>query len=110
MVTYLVSVGCTHRLNNLLRLGNWNAALLGNNIDEGGVDLARHVGCVAADIEKGPLLEQGVDFLRVLLELVLYVDLARPVAGEGGDEVEFVAEGLLTLLDIYVRGGEHRTK
>jgi hypothetical protein len=53
---------------------------------------------VAADVEVGFLLKELVDELGVLLEAVLDVDLFGAVAGEGGDELEIVAEGFLVLL------------
>jgi hypothetical protein len=43
-------------------------------------------------------LQELVDFLGVFLEAVLDVDFAWPIAREGSDELEFVAEGILVFL------------
>lgn len=72
--------------------------MLGNDRCQDCINLARHVRCVAADVEVGFLLEELVDELGVLLEAVLDVDLFGAVAREGGDELEVVAEGFLVLL------------
>lgn len=73
--------------------------MLGNDLAQDGVDLARHVGSVAADVEVGLLLEKLVDLLGPFLETVLDVDLLGALAGEGGDELEVVAEDLLGFLE-----------
>ncbi len=82
-----------HTLDNLLSLRLWNATLLGYDLRKHGVNLARHVRGVTADVEIGFLQEQLVDFFGVLLEPVLHVDFLGSFAGEGGDEGEFVPEG-----------------
>lgn len=79
--------------------------MLGDDSGQDGVDLARHVRGIAADVEVGFLLEELVDELGVLLEAVLDVDLFGAVAGEGGDELEVVAEGFLVLLGWCVSWG-----
>lgn len=96
--TYLVLIRRPHVLDDLLALGLWDAPLLGNDLAEDGVDLARHVGGVAADVDVGLLLEQLVDVLGSLLEAVLDVDLLGSLAGEGIDHLKLVAENLLGLL------------
>jgi hypothetical protein len=82
-----------HTLDNLLSLRLWNAALLGHDLRKDGVDLARHVRGITADVEIGFLQEQLVDFFGVLLEPVLHVDFLWAFAGEGCDEGEFIAQG-----------------
>lgn len=97
-MTYLVLVRRPHVLDNLLGLGLGNASLLGNDVAQDGVNLARHVGGVTADVEIGLLLKELVDLLSSFLETVLDVDLLGTIAGEGGDELEVIAEDLLGFL------------
>lgn len=75
MVTYLVLVCCAHILHNLLTLGLGNTTALGNNLSENSIDLTSHVRGIATDIEKGLLLEELGNLLRMLLETVLNVNL-----------------------------------
>jgi hypothetical protein len=67
--------------------------VLGDNLAEDLVDLARHVGRVAADVKVSLLLQQVVDLGRALAQAVLDVDFLCAGAGEGGDNFEGVAEG-----------------
>ena len=96
--TYLVLVCRPHVLDDLLRLRLREVALLGDDLDEGGVHLARHVGRVAADVDVRPLLEQVVDLLGALLQAVLHVDLLGALPREGRVKLEPVTEDLLVLL------------
>lgn len=89
----LVLVATAHGLDDFLALLQRQAALVGDDLPKHGRDLARHVRRVAADVKVGLLEEQVVDFLGVFLEPVLNVDLLRLFAGEGGDQLEGVAEG-----------------
>ena len=67
--------------------------MLGDDLGEDLVDLARHVGRVAADVKVRLLLQEVVDFGGALAQAVLDVDLLGAGAGEGGDDFEGVAEG-----------------
>src|SRR6185437_4891659 len=58
-------------------------AMLGDDLMERLVDVARHTGGVAADVEPGPVLEPGPQTGSVFAHPVLDVDLAALVAGEG---------------------------
>lgn len=95
---YLVLIRRTHTLHNLLRLRLHNATLLRNNLHQHRIHLTSHVRRIAADVKIRLLLQQLVDFLRLLLQAVLHVDFARSLAGEGGDERELVSEILLVVL------------
>lgn len=100
MNTYLVLVRRPHALDDLLRLLVGDPALLRDDLDERRVDLARHVRRVSADVDVALIQEHLVDLLGPLLEAVLHVDLGGSLAGEGGDELELVAEDLLVLLEM----------
>lgn len=100
----LVLVGRAHRLDDFLAPRLVHAAVLGNDLAQQCVDLARHVGGVTADVEVGLLLEQPVDFLAVLLELVLHVDLLGAIAREGNVHLEVVAESLFVFLEKLLAG------
>jgi len=67
--------------------------VLRNNLSQNLVDLARHVGGIAADVEVGFLQQELVDFGGALAQAVLHVDFVGGFAGEGGDDFEGVAEG-----------------
>lgn len=99
-----------HTLDNLLRLRLGDAALLSHDLRQHGVDFPRHVRCVTTDVEIGFLLEELVNFFGVFLEAVLDVDFVGAFAGEGGDEGEFVAEGVFVLLVGFVSMWEIRRK
>jgi hypothetical protein len=61
----LILVARPHRLDNLLALRLGHFPVLGDELAEQNVDLARHVGRVAADVEVGLLLKELVDLLAV---------------------------------------------
>jgi hypothetical protein len=108
-LTYLVLIRAPHRLDHILGLLLTNIPILGNNLHKLGVNFSRHMRSVAADVEICLLLQEIVDFLGMLLEAVLDIDFARAVAGEGRDELEFVAEGgavfLVGVSFIFLIGG-----
>lgn len=95
---YLVLTSRTHSLDNLLTLRLWYTPLLSNNLRQHDIDLSCHVRRITTDVEVCLLLQELVDFLGVFLEAVLDVDFAWPIAREGSDELEFVAEGILVFL------------
>jgi len=72
--------------------------VLGNNLPKDLVDLARHVGGVAADVEVCLLQQQLVDLGRALAQAMLHVHFLGGFAGEGGYDLEGVAEGGLVFL------------
>lgn len=72
---YLVLICGPHVLDNLLGLLFSDAAVLGQDLAQDGIDFACHVGSVAADIEVSLLLQKFVDLLAPVLETVLDVDL-----------------------------------
>lgn len=97
-MTYLVLIGRSHALHDLLSLRLGNTSLLSHDLAQNSVDFAGHVGCVTTDVEVGFLQEQLVDFFGVLLQSVLNIYLLGTFAGEGGDEGKFVAEGFFVFL------------
>lgn len=103
MGTYLVLVGSSHVLDNLLTLGLRHATLLGNNLSEERVDFTCHVGGITADVKVGLLLKQLVDLLGPLLKAMLDVNLLRAVTGEGCDQLELVAQNVLEVLMVAMR-------
>ena len=72
--------------------------MLRNNLAQNLVDLARHIGRVAADVEVRLLQQEFVDFGGALAQAVLHVHFLVGFAGEGGDDFEGVAEGGLIFL------------
>lgn len=76
--------------------------MLSDDLAEDFVDLASHVGRVAADVEVGLLQEELVDLGGALAQAVLDVDFLGAGAGEGGDDFERVAEGGF----VFLRGGK----
>lgn len=66
-VTYLVLVCCAHTLHDLLGSGLSDSALLGQDLGQGVVDLARHVRGITADVEVGLLQQQLTNLLCMLL-------------------------------------------
>ncbi len=88
----LILIRRPHPLHNLLSLLLAHTPLLRDNRAHHIIDLTRHVRRVAADVQVRLLLEQLVDLVRALLQPVLNVDFVGAVAGEGGDELEGVAE------------------
>jgi hypothetical protein len=96
--TNLVLTSRTHSLDNLLALRLRHTPLLRDNLRQHNIDLPCHVRCITADVEVCLLLQELVNFLGVFLEAVLDVDFAWSFAGESGDELKFVAEGVLIFL------------
>lgn len=96
--TYLVLVGSPHLLDNFLRLGLWDAPFPSNDLDQDSVDLARHMGSVATDIEVRLLFQKLVDLFGALLQSVLDIDLLGIFARECRHELKFVAQILLGFL------------
>lgn len=76
--------------------------MLRDDLAEDLVDLARHVGGVAAHVEVGLLQQELVDLGRALAQAVLHVHFLVGLAGEGGDDFEGVAEGGLVFLQKMV--------
>ena len=72
------------------------------------MDIGRHVGAVAADVDAGPVFEPGVDLPGPAADPVLHVDLLARIAREG--EVELVehavAEQVLPLELVEEIGAE----
>lgn len=63
-----------------------------------GIDFTGHVCRVAADVEVCFLQKKFVDFIGVLLQAVLYVNLLRSFTGKSSDEFEAVAKVCFVLL------------
>ena len=63
-----------------------HAAFLADDVGEAAIDIARHAGGIAADIEMRAVLEPRPQFGGVLQHAVLDVDLVVLVAREGGVE------------------------
>src|SRR4051812_24787863 len=78
----LVAVGGDEAADMLLRRLSALATLLGDDADQGFVDVGGERLGVAADVEMGPLLEPGVEVPGLLQHAVLDVDLARAVPRE----------------------------
>ena len=76
--------------------------MLSNNLTEDLVDLARHVGGVAAHVEVGLLQQELVDFGGALAQAVLHVHFLVGFAGEGGDDFKGVTESGLVFLEEVV--------
>ena len=76
--------------------------MLGDDGVEGGVDILRHAGGVAADVDAGSILQPGPEARSLLEHLVLHVDLVVLVAGEGEIEMGkvLVAEHGLELVAV----------
>src|SRR5436189_3610625 len=60
--------------------------LLLNNLVQGGIDVARHSVCVAADVEIGAVLQPLEQFGRVLEHSMLYIEFLDLIARESGGE------------------------
>ena len=91
-------VRAAHALDDFFGLRFWDAALLRHDFGQHGVDFARHICGVTADVEVRFLEEELVNFFGVFEETVLHVDFAGAFAGEGGYEGEFIAKSFLVLL------------
>lgn len=89
-MTYLVLVGGSHVLDNLLTLGFRNAPLFGNNLAQNCVDFSSHIGCISTDINVCFLLKEFVDFLGPFFKTVLNINLLAPFSRKCGDQFEFV--------------------
>lgn len=96
--TYLVLVGGSHVLDDLLALRLRNTPLLSNNLAENSVDFAGHVGRITTDINVCLLLEKVVDFLGHFLKTVLNVNLLGAFSRECCDQLEVIAKNLLVFL------------
>src|SRR3954469_21925974 len=79
----LVAVGGGEIADIILRRLAPLPALLGDDTDEGLVDVGGERLGIAADVEMGALLEPGIEVPGLLDHAVLDVDLTRPVAREG---------------------------
>lgn len=93
----------SHLLDDFLGFRFRQAALVGDDLDESGVDLARHVGGITTDVEIGlVMLKQVVDTWGVFAQSMLHVLLLGPFAGEDGDELEGWTEDLAVFLSISI--------
>jgi hypothetical protein len=73
--------------------------VLGDDLPQNFVDLARHVRRISTNVEVGLLLEEVVNLGGAFAQAVLDVDFLGAGAGEGGDDFEGVAEGGFVFLE-----------
>src|SRR4051812_42968723 len=76
----LVAMGGGEIADIILRRLASLPALLGDDANQGLVDVGRERLGIAADVEMGAVLEPGVEIPGLLDHAVLDVDLARPIA------------------------------
>ena len=98
----MVLIRSSHALDGLLALLLRYTTLFGDDLGEDVIDFACHVGSITTDVEVCLLLEELVDFFCSLLQSVLDVDFLWSVTGEGGDDLEVIAEVLLECLRIFI--------
>ena len=97
--THLVLIRRSHLLDQIFRLGLGDGSSVGDDLHEGSVNLARHVGSVPTHVKVSVLLlEEFVDLVGMLAKSMLYVDLLRPLPRERGDQLERIAERFTELL------------